>query len=138
MISSDRQLVLVAHGSQDPRWREPFESLCRTLKQALGENTVTLAYMEMAEPDLLTVIEQAFARGVRHFSILPLFMAAGGHVATDIPHQATQALEAHPEMTLEILAPVGENPKVLDALVHIAQDWAHKRKQSIGETLKTH
>lgn len=136
MTMQERQLVLVAHGSTDPRWREPFESLCRTLKGELGDEAVALAYMEMAEPTLETVIERSFDRGIRHFSILPLFMASGGHVSTDIPHQATRALDAHPDITLDILPPAGENPRVIDALVHIARDWAKKRESFIGETLK--
>ncbi len=136
MTSHDRQLVLVAHGSSDPRWREPFEDLCRTLKQELGEQTVTLAYMEMAEPDLMTVIERSFSQGIRHFSILPLFMAAGGHVSTDIPHQATQAMAAHPEITLDLLPPAGEHPQVIAAISRIAADWAERRDAFIGETLK--
>jgi sirohydrochlorin cobaltochelatase len=48
-------LILIAHGSRDPRWQQPFEQLLQRLKQAKPGAAIELAYMEFAEPTLLQV-----------------------------------------------------------------------------------
>jgi sirohydrochlorin cobaltochelatase len=75
------RLVLYAHGSEDTRWRQPFERLASDLQQQLGAERVTLAYMEFAEPTLMPVAEAVFGEGTRRLAILPVFMAAGAHLA---------------------------------------------------------
>jgi hypothetical protein len=45
-------LVLLAHGSKDPRWRAPFERIAQELQKKLGKQRVRLAYMEFVGPTL--------------------------------------------------------------------------------------
>ena len=117
-------LVLMAHGSRDPRWRQPFQALHAELATRLGEGRVWLCYMEMAEPDLFAVLRQATAQGHARFRVLPLFMAAGAHVANDITAQVAQAEAMFPGTTYETLPPVGEHPAVREALARIALEAA--------------
>jgi sirohydrochlorin cobaltochelatase len=131
-----KQLILIAHGSRDPRWKAPFEDLIHQLQSELGPEAVQLAYLEMTEPALKDVAERAVVRGVTHLSLLPLFMAAGVHVATDIPHQAQELMDRHPDLHVEILPAVGENPKVINAMAQIVFEWYQKPAGSIGEVLK--
>jgi hypothetical protein len=48
-------LVLLAHVSKDPRWREPFEKLF--LKVVKDSERLKLAYMEFTGPTLLDVAD---------------------------------------------------------------------------------
>lgn len=115
------RIVLMAHGSRDPRWREPFQRLAARMGEALGAERVRLAYMEFASPTLDDVADEAVADGRRQLAILPLFMAGGGHVAHDIPAQARAASARHPGLAIEILDPVGEDERVIEAMVSIAR-----------------
>jgi sirohydrochlorin cobaltochelatase len=108
-------LVLMAHGSRDPRWRQPFEALV----SRLPHRTVALCYMEMAEPTLAQVIDQF--RPTQSVTILPLFMAAGAHVANDIAALADSLKVEHPSLTVSILPPVGEHSEVQAALLSVIQ-----------------
>ena len=103
-------LVLLAHGSKDPRWREPFKNLfCKAAKDS---ERVRLAYMEFTGPTLLEVAEECALENVESLRVLPLFMAAGAHLATDVPEQLSQVSERYPKMRIEVLPPIGEDPRV--------------------------
>ena len=114
-----RALILLAHGSRDPRWAEPFQRLARDVGSAAPAK-VRLAYMEFARPTLAEVVAELAAEGIRQARLLPLFMAGGAHVARDIPEQVAAARSAHPGLAIEVLPPIGENPRVFALLAEIA------------------
>jgi sirohydrochlorin cobaltochelatase len=120
---STRHLILLAHGSTDPDWRAPFEAFC----QQLAPMPVTLAYMEMASPTLAAVMDGLLAQASppAEIDILPLFMAAGGHLKHDVPRQVEAVQQAHPQVTCRLLPPVGQHPAVVRAMAAICHDWAN-------------
>lgn len=117
--SSVTRLVLMAHGSRDPRWQAPFVDLLNRARQQLGESAVDLAYMEMCAPSLLDIAEPAYQQGVRQIKVLPLFMSAGGHVSKDLPMLAEQVMMAFDGLEVEILPPVGEHDTVIAAFLSV-------------------
>ncbi|MBY0405359.1 MAG: CbiX/SirB N-terminal domain-containing protein [Cyanobacteria bacterium] len=129
IVPSPRMLILLAHGSRDPRWKLPFESLLAMVKgresTPKGYDSIALAYMEMATPTVLEVAEEAVSKGVHHFTIFPLFMAAGGHVAKDIPHLAEALRDQYQNILgfqVDVLSPIGEHPQMIEAMCQIIQD----------------
>ena len=117
-------LVLIAHGSKDARWRGTFECLYASVQARYGEN-IRLAYMEFVGPTMLDIARECYSRGVRSLRVLPLFMAGGAHVATDIPEQMAQVREEFPAMTVEAAAPIGEDPRMFAVIQEIIGDYAH-------------
>lgn len=117
-------LILLAHGSPDPRWRAPFEKLTATLKAKLGTDRVKLAYLEYVAPSLEDVAGELAREGEGQcrLRILPLFMSGGGHVARDIPTLVAALAWTYPEIEAEILPPVGEHPRVVAAIGDIAAE----------------
>ncbi len=118
------RLILYAHGSKDPRWREPFERLETDLRTDLGQNRVRLAYMEFIPPTLADVAAEAVRDGVQRISVLPVFMAAGAHLATDLPEQVEAVRQQFPEVELKVLAAAGEDPRLVAVLQTIARESA--------------
>lgn len=118
------QLVLFAHGSRDPRWRAPFLELLADLRAQEGEDSVSLAFMEFAPPTLMDAARRAAAGGVTRLKLLPLFLAGGAHVARDIPEQVGQVKEAFPELEVDVLPPVGEDPRFASLLREITREHA--------------
>jgi sirohydrochlorin cobaltochelatase len=114
-------LILIAHGSRDPRWRSSVERVVRSLRLDLGEDSVRLAYMERTPPTLVDVVADAVARGVTRLKVLPLFLAEEGHVERDIRPLVDAARRAFPEAEIDQLPPVGQDPEFRDALARIAQ-----------------
>jgi sirohydrochlorin cobaltochelatase len=123
------RLILYAHGSEDPRWRQPFERLESDLQGQLGLGRVRLAYMEFAEPTLMQVAAQAFEEGVRRLAILPVFMAAGAHLANDLPEQVAAVRAKFAAMEVAVLPPVGEDRRLFD-LLHVIAGEALEREDT--------
>ena len=120
----DSRLVIFAHGSQDSRWRLPFEELAESLTERHGADKVRLAYMEFVDPTLADVVREAARDGKLHLRVLPLFLAAGAHVADDIPRQIADAQAAFPQVKIELLKPIGEHARVKELFREIACDYA--------------
>ncbi len=116
-------LILLAHGSRDPRWQAPFATLAETLGQRLS-TPLRLAYMELCEPSLEASVAELAEAGIRRIDILPLFFAAGRHLREDVPGQVAALETRHPELCLSLLAPVGEHPAFVEALTTIIHERA--------------
>ena len=119
--TTSTRLILFAHGSRDPRWRQPFDQLLASARKRLGTDAVELAYMEMCAPSLLDAAERASAAGVQKLVVLPLFMSAGSHVANDIPRLVDHAMTAYEGLSIQVLPPVGEHPDVIAGLLSIME-----------------
>jgi len=99
--------ILLAHGSRDPRWSQPFRDLC----SKLGSRTarISLAFMELCDPDLQVAIDQAVAGGATRIAVLPLFLAAGRHLREDVPGQIERIRQTH-GVVITLLPAIGEQP----------------------------
>ena len=112
-MSGEPAIILLAHGSSDARWCETFEKLAQpTLLSVPGSR---VAYMELAEPSIDSVVSEGVKAGTRHFIIVPLFLAAGRHLRKDVPGMITELEKSH-SVTITLAAPIGENPQLGDAI----------------------
>ncbi|WP_434049132.1 sirohydrochlorin chelatase [Marinobacter salarius] len=113
------RIILLAHGSSDERWCRTFEALATpTLESVPGSR---IAYMELAEPSLDTVISEGASEGVRQYTVVPLFLAAGRHLRKDVPAMI-QGLQSQHEVSITLAPPIGENPElgkaIRDVVIH--------------------
>lgn len=115
--------ILLAHGSSDQKWCDPFLDLERIVEKALEKNGhhnhVKLAFMELASPSLEAVVAIAVAEGVKQIQVLPLFFAAGRHLRQDVPAQITALETLYSGVSITLMPPVGEHPAMITALTHI-------------------
>ena len=113
-------LILFAHGSRDREWVRPFESLRQTIAKRAPQITVALAYLEVTDPPLDECIRTLAGQGIESIRVLPLFLAMGKHLRSDIPALAVRVAAEFPELTIEFLPALGEAPEFIDALERIA------------------
>jgi sirohydrochlorin cobaltochelatase len=106
-------LVLFAHGSRDPEWARPFESIASLLSK---DFLVTVAYLDLMRPSLAEAVAAFAAAGVKSIRIVPLFFAPGGHVKEDLPRLVSQLAAAHHDLELRLEKPIGEQPEVIAAI----------------------
>ncbi|WP_345813158.1 CbiX/SirB N-terminal domain-containing protein [Paraburkholderia sp. PREW-6R] len=113
-------LVLFAHGARDARWREPFERLADKLRLARGSGDdggpVTLAFLELMEPDLPTAVGDLVADGCDVVTVVPVFFGQGGHVRRDLPEVIDKCRGLFPGVEVRCAVAVGEDEGVLDAV----------------------
>jgi sirohydrochlorin cobaltochelatase len=117
-MSAEPAIILLAHGSSDPRWCETFEKLADPTLQSVPGSRI--AYMELAEPSIDTVVSEGVKNGTRSFKIVPLFLAAGRHLRKDVPGMITE-LEKNHGVTISLASPIGENPQLGDAIRDVVQ-----------------
>ena len=113
-------LILFGHGARDARWREPFERLAQKLKAARAADAapgpVTLAFLELMEPDLPTAVAQLAADGCDAITVVPVFFGQGGHIRKDLPELIDRCRALQPGVEIRCAVAVGEDDAVLDAL----------------------
>ncbi len=112
-MTTSHQIILLAHGSSDPRWCETFEQLAAPTLSSVQHSAI--AYMELAEPSLDTIISAGKANGTLNYTIVPLFLAAGRHLRKDVPAMIEQ-LESEHGVHIKLADPIGKNPQLGDAI----------------------
>jgi sirohydrochlorin cobaltochelatase len=109
-------VILLAHGSRDPRWGEPFQRIADRLRAVAPDLVVEMAYLEHLSPDLAESARRLAALGARRIRVVPLFFGRGGHLREDVPRQLAAVGKALPGVALELALPAGEDDAVIDAL----------------------
>jgi len=120
-----RGIILFAHGARDPQWAEPFHAIHANVEKLSPNTTVRLAYLELMEPRLKDAVNELTQQGVTQITLVPLFMAQGGHLKEDLPKLVTEIKTAHPTIQITITQALGESPVLLSA---IAQ-WVAQQTQ---------
>ncbi|WP_148862973.1 sirohydrochlorin chelatase [Marinobacter fonticola] len=115
----NHRVLLLAHGSSDPRWCETFEKLAGPSLQAIPG--AAIAYMELSQPSLSEEIARAARDGVSGVTVLPLFLAAGRHLRQDVPAMLEKLSTEH-GIDIELAAPIGEHPLLGEAIQHIVEE----------------
>jgi len=107
--------VIFAHGSREPGWAKPLARLRARTARAMPGTTVKLAFLERIAPDLETAVEALYAKGLRRVTVVPAFVAPGGHLRYDLP-VIVAALQARlPGLRIAVTPATGEAAPVLDA-----------------------
>lgn len=121
MKSSDTGVILFAHGSRDPLWRDPMDAVATRLGEIAPETPVACAFLEITPPDLPQAVHQMLVRHMlRNIRIVPLFLGAGRHARDDLNALLTQLRATFPQTGFECLPPVGEDPRLTDLLARLA------------------
>ncbi|MEY4980012.1 MAG: hypothetical protein RLZZ352_2282 [Pseudomonadota bacterium] len=113
-------VIVFAHGSRDPLWRVPVESVARQIAATDPAARVACAYLELCEPDLAHAAQQLVAQGANRVRVLPLFFGMGKHAREDLPQLMHSLRQTHPQVTFEQLPAAGEDPRLTALLAHIA------------------
>ena len=118
-------LLLMAHGSKNANWLLPFQQLANGLKQEVGEERVRLCFMELASPSLEEVARQLQREGTKYARLLPLFLASGTHLCYDVPAQLDELKKELPDLAIDLLPPIGENPQFAELLRGLVKQYIH-------------
>ena len=109
-------IVLFAHGARDPDWARPLERLKRMLAERMPEALIEAAFLEHMAPSLEVAADALVAQGVTELSIVPVFIAQGGHLRDDLPRRVEELARKHPDVPVRIAPPIGEVDTILSAI----------------------
>lgn len=114
--SSQRGLVLFAHGARAASWAAPFERLRDATQAQAPDAEVALAFLELMTPSLPDTVAAMVARGIDRVTVVPVFLGQGGHLLRDLPALCDGIRAAHPGLNLHVVGAIGEDPGVQRAM----------------------
>ncbi|GAA2523909.1 MULTISPECIES: sirohydrochlorin chelatase [Streptomyces] len=104
-------LVVVAHGSRDPRASITVRALLDRVRALRPGLPVHLGHIELDAPLLPDTLAELDARATEAAVLVPLLLSRGYHVKRDIPEMAAEA-----RLHTRVAAPLGPHPLLADAL----------------------
>ena len=113
-------IVLIGHGSRDPLWRVPLETLAQRVSQRSPGMAVCCAYLEWASPEVQEAVEALVSQGHRRIRLMPLFFGMGKHAREDMPALVQALRDQYPDLELQVMPSAGELSEVLDLLASLA------------------
>ena len=75
-------------------------------------------------PDLPTAVAELVTQGVQAVRIVPMFLGVGKHAREDLPVLVQALRTTYPQLALSLQGAVGENPRLVELLAHIALESA--------------
>ena len=129
---SRNRLLLLAHGSTDPKWKEPFEALKHSVAETQGAAAVRLAFMQFATPSLEDAVAEADSDRVARLDVLPIFLATGAHVERDIPELVRFAQSTYPAVDIRLLPAVGTDARMGALLRTLALEAAGEKTGAVA------
>jgi sirohydrochlorin cobaltochelatase len=109
-------IILFGHGSREPEWAQPLESIARELS---GQFVVELAYLERMKPTLDEAVDSVVAKGAGRVRIVPVFLGVGGHLKTDLPRLVAAARARHAGLEIVLEQTIGERKEITDAIAAV-------------------
>ncbi|PZP61499.1 MAG: cobalamin biosynthesis protein CbiX [Azospira oryzae] len=104
----DSAVILFAHGARDPQWRQPFEAMRLSVAERLAGVRVELAFLELMEPTLEDAMARLAGEGVTRVTLVPLFLAPGGHLRHDLPALLKALSARYPRVSVRVAPALGE------------------------------
>jgi sirohydrochlorin cobaltochelatase len=117
---SSSAVILFAHGAREPEWALPFENIRDRLRVA--GLTVELAFLEIMSPSLEEAAARLAGKGAETVTIVPLFLAQGGHLKRDLPAMVKRIRKRHANTEFRVTPALGEAPEIVAAIT----DWVQR------------
>ena len=87
-------VLLVAHGSRDPRARTTVQHLAAAVRRRLPGRVVATCALDLEAPSPRTALVELARRGSPGVRVVPLLFAPGYHVRVDLPREIAEAAAA--------------------------------------------
>jgi sirohydrochlorin cobaltochelatase len=113
-------IVLFAHGARDPAWAEPFRRIVDRLRSNHPETLVELAFLEMMRPSLADAMAALAAGGFVQVTVVPLFLAQGGHLKEDLPRLLGDIRGHYPSLRIDVTQAIGDSEELTNAIADLA------------------
>jgi sirohydrochlorin ferrochelatase len=117
-------LMLIAHGSRKQAANDEVSRLAEQISKLKDceYEAVVPAFLEFAEPDIHQGVDRCVELGADTIVAMPYFLAAGRHVAEDIPKEIEGARAGNPQVNIEISQYLGESEAMAGLVVQCSHN----------------
>ncbi|MFD5228818.1 sirohydrochlorin chelatase [Streptomyces qaidamensis] len=112
-MNSKPVLLVIAHGSRDPRHAATVHALVRRVRETRPDVRVETGFLDFNVPSVQGVLESLAVQGVRDVVALPLLLTRAFHAKADIP---AVLADAPPQLRIHQADVLGPSPLLLAAL----------------------
>ncbi|MEV7678604.1 sirohydrochlorin chelatase [Streptomyces sp. NPDC088341] len=109
-------LLVVAHGSRDPRHAATVHALTGQLRALRPGLRVETGFLDFNAPAVPRLLDRLAREGVRDVVVLPLLLTRAFHAKADIPAVLHEAAARHPRLRIRQAEVLGPSPLLTDAL----------------------
>ncbi|MFJ6694766.1 sirohydrochlorin chelatase [Streptomyces sp. NPDC091272] len=109
-------LLLVAHGSRDPRHAQTVRELASRVRELRPWTRVEVSFLDFNTASVPGQLARLDAEGARAVVVLPLLLTRAFHAKSDLPAVLHAASERHPRLRLATAGVLGPSPLLLAAV----------------------
>ncbi len=106
-------LLVIGHGSRDPRAGAELERLVAMVRGLLPGTAVGAGCLELAEPHIDAALDELVAGGATDIVAVPVVLFGAGHLKDDGPAVLGRARRRHPGVRFRLARDLGIHPAVL-------------------------
>lgn len=110
-------ILLIAHGSRRPAANADLVTLADMVRGRCPDAIVTIGYLELTTPSIPDGAAACIAAGAGDVWMLPFFLSAGTHVASDLEEFREQFVAAYPGHQFRVCGPLGLHPLIVEVLL---------------------
>ena len=114
--AAEPALLVVGHGSRDPRGAEEFHELVRLVRERSGGLPVEGGFIELSKPPISECVNKLVEGKATRISAVPLMLLAAGHAKDDIPATLVREGLSHPEVDFGYGRALGIRPELLELM----------------------
>lgn len=115
-MSRSPVLLVIAHGSRDPRHAATVHALTRRARAQRPGLRVETAFLDFNAPSVPQVLTRLHLSGVREVVALPLLLTRAFHAKTDVPAVLAEAATRLPGLSVRVADVLGPSPLLVRAL----------------------
>ncbi|MEU8189408.1 sirohydrochlorin chelatase, partial [Micromonospora carbonacea] len=113
-LAAGDPVVLVAHGSRDPRAAEATRALARAVAAARPGVAVSASWLDHTDPGPTEALRSLAAAGHPRAVLVPLLLTAAYHRRVDVPAAVAAARESGPPIDVRVSDVLGPADGVVD------------------------
>jgi sirohydrochlorin cobaltochelatase len=109
-------LLIVGHGSRDPRGAREFHDLVGLVRRRNPSLTVEGGFIELSRPPISECVNRLAEGGAQSVAAVPLMLLTAGHAKDDIPATLVREKMGHPGMSFGYGRALGIRPELLELM----------------------
>jgi len=131
---ADYGVVLLSHGSADPRARLACDLLARRVGHRLGA-FVAQATLDLDRPRLDGAIAYLQSKHIHDLVVVPMLLTTAYHATQEVPMFAAATQASHPRARITMATPMGADPHLLHGLDAVLKAAGHRPDQRTAVVL---
>ena len=121
-------LVILAHGSRDPRSSATIEALVAQVRELRPDLRIEAAFLELSKPAFGKVVDKLVRAGHDEIVVVPLLLSEAYHAKVDVPSAVAGASARHENLQIRASRILGMEPTFLEVLDKRLRDALSKAR----------